>query len=103
MQGLKRPLFTFTYRRKTMSKKIQYRTQGVCSRMIELELDDDNIISEVRFAGGCSGNTQGVAALVRGMSAKEAIERLEGIRCGFKATSCPDQLSKAIRSALDEQ
>lgn len=86
-----------------MSKQIQYRTQGVCSRAIEITLDDNNIITEVRFMGGCSGNTQGVAALVRGMSAEEAIKRLEGIRCGFRPTSCPDQLSKALRSATSEQ
>ena len=84
-------------------KHIQYRTQGTCSRAIELELDDDNVITEVRFAGGCSGNTQGVAALVRGMSAEEAIARLEGIRCGFRPTSCPDQLAQALKSALSEQ
>lgn len=86
-----------------MSKHIQYRTQGTCSRAIEIELDDSNIITEVRFAGGCSGNTQGVASLVRGMSAEDAIARLEGIRCGFRPTSCPDQLAKALRSALSEQ
>ena len=84
-------------------KHIQYRTQGVCSRAIEIELGDDNVISEVRFAGGCSGNTQGVAALVRGMTAEEAISRLEGIRCGFRPTSCPDQLAQALKSALSEQ
>lgn len=83
-------------------KHIQYRTQGVCSRAIELELDDNNIITEVRFAGGCSGNTQGVAALVRGMRAEEAVSRLEGIRCGFRPTSCPDQLAKAIRAAISQ-
>lgn len=85
-----------------MPKHIQYRTQGVCSRAIELELDDNNIITEVRFAGGCSGNTQGVAALVRGMRAEEAVSRLEGIRCGFRPTSCPDQLAKAIRAAISQ-
>ena len=83
-------------------KHIQYRTQGVCSRAIELELDDNNIITEVRFAGGCSGNTQGVAALVRGMRAEEAVSRLEGIRCGFRPTSCPDQLAQAIRAAISQ-
>lgn len=86
-----------------MSKHIQYRTQGVCSRAIEIKLDDNNVITEASFMGGCSGNTQGVAALVRGMTAEEAISRLEGIRCGFRPTSCPDQLAKALRSALSEQ
>lgn len=76
-----------------------YKTQGTCSQAIQLELDGD-VIKSVEFVGGCSGNTQGVASLVQGMKAKEAIERLEGIRCGFKPTSCPDQLAKALRHAL---
>ena len=79
----------------------KYKTKGVCASHIELELEGE-IIKEVKFIGGCSGNTQGVAALVKGMDAKEAIERLEGIRCGFKPTSCPDQLSKALKSALEQ-
>ena len=76
-----------------------YKTQGTCSQMIQLELDGD-IIKSVEFVGGCSGNTQGVASLVKGMKAEEAIDRLEGIRCGFKPTSCPDQLAKALKLAL---
>ena len=76
-----------------------YKTQGTCSQAIQLELDGD-VIKSVEFVGGCSGNTQGVASLVQGMKAQEAIERLEGIRCGFKPTSCPDQLAKALRHAL---
>lgn len=78
-----------------------YKTQGTCSQAIQLELDGD-IIKSVEFVGGCSGNTQGVASLVRGMKAEEAISRLEGIRCGFKPTSCPDQLAKALKLALAE-
>ena len=78
-----------------------YKTQGTCSQAIQLELDGD-IIKSVEFVGGCSGNTQGVASLVRGMKAEEAIARLEGIRCGFKSTSCPDQLAKALTLALAE-
>lgn len=78
-----------------------YKTQGTCSQMIQLELDGD-IIKSVEFVGGCSGNTQGVASLVKGMKAQEAIDRLEGIRCGFKPTSCPDQLAKALKLALAE-
>lgn len=74
--------------------------RGVCSRKITVELDDGGIILSVRFEGGCSGNTQGVAALVTGMPAKDAIARLSGIRCGFKETSCPDQLSRALTEAL---
>ena len=83
-------------------KTYRYATRGVCSRAIELELEGD-VIRSVRFEGGCSGNTQGVAALAVGMTAKDAIERLSGIRCGFKPTSCPDQLAKALQEALAEQ
>ena len=74
-----------------------YTPRGVCSRKIELELEND-IITKVKFVGGCAGNTQGVAKLLVGMTADEAIARLEGIRCGFKQTSCPDQLAMALRS-----
>lgn len=76
-----------------------YKTKGVCSQAIELELDG-NIIKNVQFFGGCSGNTQGVASLVKGMTAEEAIKRLEGIKCGPRPTSCPDQLAKALKQAL---
>ena len=78
-----------------------YKTRGVCSQAIQFELDGDTI-KHVNFIGGCSGNTQGVAQLAEGMDANEVISRLEGIRCGFKPTSCPDQLAKAIRQALNE-
>lgn len=77
-----------------------YTARGVCSRNITFDLED-GVIRNVRFEGGCSGNTQGVAALVEGMTAEEAIRRLKGIRCGFKATSCPDQLATALQKALD--
>ncbi len=80
--------------------KYTYTTYGVCSRQITVELDGD-IIKEVTFLGGCNGNTQGVAALVEGMNAFEAIEKLKGIRCGGRATSCPDQLAIALEQALD--
>ena len=80
-------------------KTYTYTPRGVCSRKIEITLEDE-IIREVRFSGGCSGNTQGVAALVVGMNAKDAIQRLAGIRCGFKSTSCPDQLAIALGEAL---
>jgi uncharacterized protein (TIGR03905 family) len=81
-------------------KSLRFTPRGVCSRAIDIELEGE-IIRSVRFTGGCAGNTQGVAALVTGMNAREAIERLSGIRCGFKATSCPDQLAKALQEALD--
>ena len=76
-------------------KEISDRTKGVCSRQIDIRTEDDRILS-VKFIGGCAGNTQGVAALVEGMTIDEAIRRLSGIRCGFKSTSCPDQLAKAL-------
>ena len=80
----------------------QYRTKGVCARNITFDLVDGKITG-VRFDGGCSGNTKGVAQLVEGMDAEEVIRRLEGIQCGFKGTSCPDQLAKAVQQALSEQ
>lgn len=80
--------------------KYQYRTEGTCSQAIEFEIED-GILKNVQFYGGCNGNTQGVARLVEGMKAEEVAERLGGIRCGFKPTSCPDQLSRAIKAAMD--
>ena len=79
-----------------------YAPQGVCSSRIDLELDGD-IIKSVEFVGGCAGNTQGVARLVEGMNVDEAISRIEGIQCGFKPTSCPDQLAKALRMAKAQE
>lgn len=76
-----------------------YKTKGTCSKEILLELDGDTV-KEVQFVGGCHGNTQGVAALVKGMKAEDAIARLEGIRCGARPTSCPDQLAQALKQAL---
>lgn len=79
--------------------RFTYRTKGVCSSAIDIEIED-RIIQRVQYHGGCSGNTQGVAALVAGMTVEDAIARLSGIRCGFKSTSCPDQLSLALREYL---
>ena len=79
----------------------QYRTKGVCSRNVSFDIVDGKVTA-VRFDGGCAGNTKGVAGLIEGMDANEAIRRLEGIQCGFKGTSCPDQLAKAIKQALSE-
>ncbi len=79
-------------------KHIDYTTKGVCARSIQIDLDDNDTIASVTFVGGCHGNTQGVAALVRGMSREEAIRRLSGIQCGMKGTSCPDQLAKALET-----
>ena len=82
-----------------MKQTINYKTSGVCSRQINLVVED-GIITEAAFVGGCHGNTQGIAALVIGMSAEEAIRRLRGIKCGFKPTSCPDQLAQALEQNL---
>ena len=73
-----------------------YTTRGVCSRSIDISIED-GVIQNVTYHGGCSGNTQGVAALARGLTVEEAIKRLSGIRCGMKSTSCPDQLATALR------
>ena len=78
---------------------MEYRTKGVCSRMIKLELDGD-IIRSVEFVGGCSGNTQGVAALCKGMKVEDVIARLKDIKCGAKPTSCPAQLAKGLQENL---
>ena len=82
--------------------KYDFTPRGVCSRGIHVELDG-NIIRSVRFDGGCSGNTQGVAALAIGMDAEEYIKRCKDIKCGFKSTSCPAQLAIAIQEALAKQ
>ncbi len=74
-----------------------YQPSGVCSRQIDIDVEGNTII-KVTFTGGCSGNTQGVAALIAGMNVDEAISRLEGIHCGPRSTSCPDQLSKALKA-----
>lgn len=76
---------------------IDYTTQGTCSTRIEVQVEN-GIVKDVRYTGGCNGNLQGISALVKGMSVEEVIARLEGIRCGNKVTSCPDQLCKALRS-----
>ena len=76
-----------------------YRPKGVCSQRMTIELED-GVIRDVQILGGCNGNLQGIAALVRGMKAEDAIARMRGIRCGFKNTSCPDQLAKALEEAL---
>lgn len=77
-----------------------YKTKGTCSTQINVDLDGE-IIKSVSFTGGCNGNLQGVSKLVEGMNANDAIAKLEGIRCGFKTTSCPDQLAQALKQALN--
>lgn len=80
----------------------EYKTQGVCSRKITLDLDG-NIVRNVKFEGGCNGNTKGISKLVEGMTVEEVVEKLQGIGCGFKRTSCPDQLAKACLMAYEEE
>ena len=82
----------------------EYIPKGVCARKIAFDIDEDTqTVKKVIFTQGCSGNTQGVAALIKGMRVEDAVERLSGIRCGFKPTSCPDQLSLALREYLAQK
>lgn len=80
----------------------EFSPKGVCSQKISFELADDGIIKRMHFVGGCQGNLSGISKLVIGMKASEVIERLKGTTCGFKKTSCPDQLSLALQEALDK-
>ncbi|MBQ8314574.1 MAG: TIGR03905 family TSCPD domain-containing protein [Lachnospiraceae bacterium] len=75
---------------------MRYKTSGTCSSAIDFEVED-GIVKSVKFIGGCNGNTQGISKLVEGMPVDEVVSRLEGIKCGFKSTSCPDQLAKALK------
>ncbi len=77
-----------------------YKTTGVCARTIDFDIDDEGLIAEVAFNGGCSGNQQGISSLVKGKPAAEIIEALKGIECGKRPTSCPDQLARALEEAL---
>ena len=81
---------------------MKYKTQGVCSREISFEVEN-NKLKNVKFVGGCAGNTQGVARLVEGMDIDDVISRTEGINCGFRPTSCPDQLARALKQYKAEQ
>lgn len=76
-----------------------YKTRGTCSREIHIEVEND-IITDVKFVGGCHGNTQGIASLVKGMKVQDVIQKTEGIDCGGRGTSCPDQLAKALKSLI---
>ena len=84
-----------------MEKRIEYTTKGTCARQIKITLND-GVIESAEFVGGCHGNTQGIAKLVKGMDAKDVIARLKGTDCRGKGTSCPDQLAKALEAALAE-
>ena len=79
-----------------------YKTKGTCSVQITIDINDDNKIENVQFLGGCNGNLKGINALVKGMKIDDVITRLEGITCGFKSTSCPDQLATALKQIKEK-
>lgn len=81
-------------------KIFDYTTRGTCSRFIHIELNDDNTINNVSFYGGCNGNLKGIGKLIEGMPADKVVEKLEGVTCGFKNTSCPDQLAQALKEMM---
>lgn len=81
-------------------KTLSFQTRGTCAKLINIALTDDGVVEDVEFVGGCNGNTKGIASLVRGMKAEDVIKRLEGITCGMKPTSCPDQFAQALRQML---
>ena len=85
------------------TKHIQYQTQGTCSQLIDVTADENDVIQQVFFLGGCNGNLQGISRLVVGQKIDDVIERLKGIRCGNKSTSCPDQLSLALEELKEKQ
>ena len=82
--------------------KYTYKPQGVCSQLMEVEIEDGKI-KNVQITGGCNGNLKGISALVVDMDVEEAIRRMDGIRCGFKSSSCPDQLAQALKASLNAQ
>lgn len=83
-----------------MKKHVEYKTKGTCSRMIILDIED-GIVTDCSFVGGCAGNTAGIASLVKGMKTDDVVAKLKGVKCGFKSTSCPDQLARAIEEAIE--
>ena len=85
-----------------MKKYLEYKTRGTCSRQVNIEVED-GVVTACSFVGGCSGNTQGVASLVVGMKVEDAVARLKGIKCGFKPTSCPDQLALALEKSMKDE
>lgn len=84
-------------------KHTLYKTQGTCSQLIDVTVDEQDVIQEISFTGGCGGNLQAVCRLVKGQKADEVIKKLKGIRCGDKPTSCPDQLCRALEQLQKEQ
>lgn len=89
-------LLSFIYDYDYEEKLMVYKTKGTCSSAIEFEIED-GILTDIKFIGGCQGNTTGVAALAKGLPVQEVIDKLSGIQCGFRGTSCPDQLSRALK------
>ncbi|MBR5053065.1 MAG: TIGR03905 family TSCPD domain-containing protein [Bacteroidaceae bacterium] len=83
-------------------KHIQYQTEGTCSQLIDVTVDDNDVIQQVYFMGGCNGNLQGICRLVKGQKIDDVIGKLDGIRCGTKRTSCPDQLCRALEKLKNE-
>lgn len=81
---------------------MDYKTHGTCSSMIHFDLDEEQRVHNVHFDGGCNGNLQGVGKLTEGMKAQDVIDKLDGIRCGMRRTSCPDQFAKALKQALGQ-
>ena len=79
-----------------------YNTQGTCSKQIIIDVDDNGIIENVTYIGGCNGNTKGISCLVKGMKMEDVIEKLQGIQCGFRPTSCPDQLATALKQIKEK-
>lgn len=84
-------------------KQYTYYPQGTCSSRIDFVIDDEDIVSDVQFTGGCNGNLQGISVLVRGMKVEDVVKKLHGIRCGYKNTSCPDQLARALSEAMTSE
>ena len=84
-------------------KHITYKTEGTCSQFIDIDVDDKGIVQQVYFTGGCNGNLQGICSLVRGMSVEQMKSKLDGIRCGMKRTSCPDQLVRALEQLENQR
>lgn len=83
-----------------MKKHVEYKTKGTCSRMIILDIEE-GVVTDCSFVGGCAGNTAGIASLVKGMKTEDVVAKLKGVKCGFKPTSCPDQLARAIEEAIE--
>ena len=94
---------TNTAKSESVARQIVYKTCGTCSRFIDVALDSEGRIEHCSFIGGCDGNTKGLGQLVRGMKPEDVIARLDGIRCGTKPTSCPDQLCRALEQLAQKQ